>query len=187
MAPPSRKPRASAPSTRSGSRSAVHVASSSTACRRAAGSSRSGVMSLKPIPGSGKSGTSRTRVFRSIAVTRSLAGEPTDVAREEELGQLVRGLGERLEILEARAPALGVPRAERGRDERLEQPRLPVGGGAERTQVARGDSEARERLARLRDVGVRLRVEALAALDPRLEQAELLELPRALRADARPF
>ena len=38
-----------------------------------------------PIPGSGKSETSRTRVFRSIAVTRSLTGESTDVAREEEL------------------------------------------------------------------------------------------------------
>src|SRR5207237_120640 len=62
---------------------------------------------------------------------------------------------------------------------------LPVGRGAKGPQVARGDPEARERLARLRDLGVRLRVDALAALDPRLEQAELLELPRALRADAR--
>src|SRR5438552_5130753 len=115
-------------------------------------------MSLKPMPGSGKSGTSRTRVFRSIAVTRSLTGEFTDVAREEELGQLVRRLGERLEILDPGAAALGIPGAERRRDERLEQPRLSVGGRAERTEMPRRDSEPRERLARLRDVGVRLRV-----------------------------
>src|SRR5256714_4321110 len=142
-------------------------------------------MSLNPMPGSGKSGTSRTRVFRSIAVTRSLTGEFTAVAREEKLRKLVRRLGQRLEVFDPGTAALGVPRAERGRDERLEQPRLTVGGRAEGAQVTRSDSEAGERLARLRDVGVGLRVDALPALDPGLEQAVLLELPRARRGDAR--
>src|SRR5438094_455952 len=187
MAPPSRKPRASAPRTRSGCRSAVHAASSSTDCRSAIGSSRSGVMSLKPMPGSGKSGTSRTRVFRSIAVTRSLAGEFTDVPREEELGELVRRLRECLEVLDARAAPLRIPGAERRPDERLKEARLPVRGRPEGPQVAWSDPEARQGLARLRDVGVRLGVDPLPALDARLEQAELLELSRAGRFDTPPL
>ena len=90
IAAPSRNPRASAPRIRSGLRSAVHAASSSTACLSAAWSSRSGVMSLKPTPGSGKSGTSRMRVLRSItlwATTRRVyarcarGGAPTAPAR----------------------------------------------------------------------------------------------------------
>src|SRR4051794_30784856 len=39
----------------------------STACRKARGSARSGVMSLKTIPGLGKSGMSRMYLARSIA------------------------------------------------------------------------------------------------------------------------
>src|SRR5262249_27832635 len=40
------------------------------------------------------------------------------------------------------------------------------------------DAEAREAATCLRDLGVRLRIEPLAGLDPRLQQAELLQLAR---------
>jgi hypothetical protein len=60
IAAPRMNPRASAPSTRSGFFSAPHVESCSTVYASAAGSARSGVMSLKPTPGCGQSGISRT-------------------------------------------------------------------------------------------------------------------------------
>jgi len=44
--------------------------------------------------------------------------------------------------------------------------------------VARVDAEARQADARERDLGVALRVALLAALAPRFEQAELLQLLR---------
>src|SRR5206468_10650643 len=116
--------------------------------------------------------------------SRSLTGESTHVAPEEELGQLVRRLAHRLEILDAGAAPLGVARAQRGRDHGVQQPGLPVGRGAERAQVPRRDAVARQRLARCRDVGVVLGVDALPALDPRLEEAEFLQLARAARIDA---
>ena len=53
------KPRASAPSTMSGFSGRAKSASSPTACRNAAASATSGMMSLKTMPGFGKSGTSR--------------------------------------------------------------------------------------------------------------------------------
>ena len=137
-------------------------------------------MSLKPMPGSGKSGTSRIFDLRSI-----IRREPAHVAPEEQLGELLRRLPERLEVVDPGAAALRVPRAERRRDERLEQPRLAVGRRAERAQVPRRDAVARQRLARGGDVGVRLRVDALAALDARLEQPELLQLAGALAARCR--
>src|SRR5579871_1846818 len=60
------KPRASAPTTMSTLRGSAHAARSSTAWWSAAASARSGMMSLKTIPGLGKSGTSRMRVRRSM-------------------------------------------------------------------------------------------------------------------------
>jgi hypothetical protein len=93
---------------------------------------------------------------------------------------------ERLELAQALLAALGVPRAERGRDDGFEQARLPVGPGAERPEVPRGDPEPREPPARGRDLGVSLGVALLPVLRPRHEQAELLELARELVRDARP-
>src|SRR5439155_7228968 len=99
----------------------------------------------------------------------------------------VRRFRHRLQVLEPRAPPLGIPRAQRRGDERVEQARLAIGGRAERAQMTRRDAVAPQRLACLGNVGVRLRVEPLAALDPRLEQAELLELPGPPRFDPRAF
>jgi hypothetical protein len=58
-APPRMKPRASAAATTSTCRSRAKLAISPIACARASASSSSGVMSLKTIPGFGKSGMSR--------------------------------------------------------------------------------------------------------------------------------
>ena len=52
---------------------------------------------------------------------------------------------------------------EPGRDELLDERRLPPGRGEERPQVTRVDPEAREPGARRRDVGLALAVETLAA------------------------
>ena len=90
----------------------------------------------------------------------------------------MRGLGERSEVVEARAPALGVARAQRGKDECLQQPRLAVGRGAERAQVSRRDPVPGKPLARVCDLDVELGVW-------RLEQPELLELAHARPAHAR--
>src|SRR5690242_1776457 len=127
-AAPSQKPRASAPSTRSACRSVVQAASSPTAWRSASASRSSGEMSLKPTPGSGKSGTSRTRVMRSIAATaRRLIDQATDVAAQQQVRELLGALREPLEVTESFLATLGVPRAQGGRDHRLEQPALAVG------------------------------------------------------------
>ena len=148
------KPRASAPRTRSGCFCLTQSASSPIVCLSAAGSASSGVMSLNPTPGVGKSATSRIFVRRSSALTPTLAGRARRAARE-----LLRELGRA--DCRSRSPccaALGVAGAERRRDELLEQRRLAVGGRPERAQVPRVDAVARELRADRGDVGVGLRV-----------------------------
>src|SRR4051812_914686 len=185
IAGPSQKPRASAPSTRSAPRSRVQSASCPTACRSASGSSSSGEMSLKPTPGSGKSGTSRTRVVRSIPATRArLLHQVADVAPQQQVRQLLRALREPLQVAERGLATLGAPRAQGGAEHRLEQAALAVGRGAEGAQVPRFDPEARERLAGRRDLRVALGVDPLPILDARLEQPELLELAGSIGGDA---
>src|SRR5262249_25363837 len=170
-AAPSQKPRASAPSTRSAWRSRVHSASCPTACCSASASSSSGEMSLNPTPGSGKSGTSRTRVLRSITSTRArLLDQVPHVAPQQQIRQLLSALREPLEIAERGLRAPRARGAKGGPDHRLEQAALAVGRGAEGSQVPRRDPEACERLARRRDVGVALGVDPLPVCDARLEQ-----------------
>jgi hypothetical protein len=141
-------------------------------------------MSLKPTPGSGKSGTSRTRVVRSMATRGRLVHQSADVAAEEQVRKLLGALREVLQIAEGRLPPLCIPRPQRGRDHCLEQPTLAIGGRAEGAEVACADSESRERLARRGDVRVALGVDAMPFLDPRLEQSEVLELSRPIGRDA---
>ena len=83
----------------------------------------------------------------------------------------------------AAARRSSVARAERGRDDLLQQRRLAPGSGPEGAQVPRVDPVSRDLGARERDVGVALAVEPLATLDARCEQAEVLELPRELGRD----
>ena len=156
-------------------------------CASASASPSSGMMSLKTMPGLGE--------VRDVAASRR---EPSSMtyARADRLRQApaCRRSSRQKRSCEsscassasvcrsstAAAAALRVPRAQRRRDERLEQPRLAVGRRAERPQVARRDPEARQPPARVRDLDVRLAVEPLAALDARREQAEVLELAREL-------
>src|SRR5436853_2578459 len=175
------KPRASAPRTRSGSFVFPHAPRAAIVSRRASGSARRGMMSRKTTPFCGKSGTSRTLALRSTAM--SGRHQVPQLAPEEELRQLLRELGELLEVLHPRLPPLRVARAQGGRDDRLEQAGLAARGGAEGAQVARRDAELREPRARDRDVDVALAVELLALVGARLEEPVVLELARELAAD----
>ena len=78
-------------------------------------------------------------------------------APEEELRELLRERGERLEVLEPGRAALGVGRAERRRDDLLQEARRRgPRAGPERPQVARLDAVARQARAGLDDVHVAL-------------------------------
>src|SRR5439155_15499 len=101
------------------------------------------------------------------------------VAPEEKLLQLLRGLGEIVQLGEPGAAPLGVAGTEGGRDQRLEQAGLAVGGRAEGAEVAGRDPVAGEIAAGRRDVGVALEVEDLRDRNVR----ELGLQPVADRAD----
>ena len=111
-------------------------------------------------------------------------GEESQLTPEEEPRELLRRLGERLQVLEAGLAPLGVARSERGRDELLEQARLAPGRVAEGPQMPRVDPVLGELPAGGRDLRVAFAIEALPALDARREQAVLLERPRERRIDA---
>ena len=135
------------------------------------------------IPSVGKSGTSRIRLARSSSVIAlpprggraSAAAGPAPAPPRPGLSRSSSAAGAPLEVA----------RAQRGRDDLLEQRRLAPGRGAKGAEVPGVDPVPRDLGARERDVGVALAVEALAAFDPRREQAEVLELARELGRDAR--
>src|SRR5919197_892103 len=181
IAAPRMKPRASAPRTRWGSFVFAHAPSSSIVCRSASGSARSGMMSRKTTPFCGKSGTSRTLVLRSTAM--SGRDELPQLEPEEELRQLLRELGEVLEVLHPRLPPLRVAGAQRRRDDGFQQARLASRRGAEGAQVARRDAELREPRAGDRDIDVTLAVEPLALVRVGLQEPVVLELAGKLAAD----
>jgi len=134
-------------------------------------------MSLKTTPFCGKSGTSRTLAFRN---------ELSQLAPEEELRELLRELGELLEVLHPRLSPLWIAGAKGGRDDRLQQARLAGRGCPERPQVARRDAEVRELRAGNRDVDVALAVALLAVLRARLDEPVVLQLACELAADPGP-
>ena len=130
------------------------------------------MMSLKTIPGSGKSGTSRILAARSIVPSRHAAQLYAVRAR--------RGAGTgpgsaRRASAARRAPPAGARgSAPAGRrDHLLEQRGLAFGRGAERAQVPRRQPEARQLGARRGDVGVAFRVA------PRPRPARAARSPRA--------
>src|SRR5215471_11665603 len=106
-----------------------------TSCS-ASGSASSGMMSLKLIPGVGKSGTSRTSALRSAA-NRLRACDGAQVAPEEQLRELLSEPGERMEVVHPGLAPLGVTGAERRRNQLLDERRLAVGRSAEGAEVAR--------------------------------------------------
>src|SRR6202022_4548327 len=75
-----------------------------------------------------------------------------------------------------RATPLRVPRTERRRHERLDQPGLAARGRAERAQVARCHPEAGELGASGRDISIPLGVQTFAGLVATVKQSELVEL-----------
>jgi hypothetical protein len=114
-----------------------------------------------------------------------VACDLAQVAPEEELRELLGDFGEGLQLLNGRVAPLLAARAQRGRDELLQETGLAVRRCAEGAQVTRGDPEARELRAGDRDVDVPGGVELLASLSARLQKAVLLELPRQLARDGR--
>src|SRR3954470_21460151 len=182
---PSRKPRASAPmttSTSAGARAQRPV----TAASSPAGSASTGVMSLKPIPGCGKSGISRTRARRSTATAaRRLPDDLAQVPDEQQVLEVRRHRGEVLERLDRLLAALGVARAQRRGEDLLQQRRLAVGRGPERAQVAPADAVAGELGHRAHDLSLGLVVVLRAGAVLALDDAVVLELGDEPRIGAR--
>src|SRR3954447_15935373 len=182
---PSRNPRASAPMTTStfdGARAQRPV----TAASSPAGSASTGVMSLKPIPGCGKSGISRTRARRSTATAaRRLADDLAQVPDEQQVLQVRRHRGEVLERLDRLLAALGVARAQRRGEDLLQQRRLAVGRGPERAQVAPADAVAGELGHRAHDLALGLVVVLRAGAVLALDAAVVLERGDEPRVGAR--
>ena len=179
IAAPRMKPRASAPSTRSGLRCAAPVRQLLDRLRRAPrGSASSGMTSLKPTPGCGQSGTSRIFVVE-IHRAHAYATSRRRARQKRSCDSSWRASPSDCEVLEPGLPPLGIARAERGRDELLEQAGLAVGGRPERCAgaAARCRSCASRPQASAMSAS-RSRVALLPALDPRREQPELLELAR---------
>src|SRR4051812_6682981 len=182
---PSRNPRASAPmttSTSGGARAQRPV----TAASSPAGSASTGVMSLKPIPGCGKSGISRTRARRSTATAaRRLPDDLAQVPDQQQVLEVRRHRGEVLERLDRLLAALGVARAQGRREDLLQQRRLAVGRGPERTQVASADAVAGELGHRAHDLSLGLVVVLRAGAVLALDDAVVLELGDEPRIGAR--
>src|SRR5207245_5817065 len=103
----------------------------------------------------------------------------------QKLGQILRELGEGLEILQPGLTPLEVTRAQSRGDDGLEQPGLAVGRRPERAQVSRRGAELPEPLADDRHVDVALRIVLRAALDARGDQSVLLQLAGGLARDPR--
>src|SRR4051812_34820156 len=91
-------PRASAPTTRSQSFDLTQSASSSTVWRSASASASSGVKSLNPTPGVGKSSTSRIFERRSVTAHSLSQRHLAQVTPEEKRRQLARELRELLHV-----------------------------------------------------------------------------------------
>src|SRR3954452_14792902 len=180
---PSRKPRASAPMTTS-TAGGDSCASPVTAASSPAGSASTGVMSLKPIPGLGKSGISRISARRSAATGANgspnpppgLADDLAQVADQQQVLEVRRDRREVLERLDRLLAPLRVPRAQRRREDLLQERRLAVGRRAEHAQVASADAVARQLGHRAHDLALGLvevrHAGALLALD----DAVLLQL-----------
>src|SRR3954453_8248675 len=178
---PSRKPRASAPMTTSMSGGAT-PARPVTAASRPCGSARIGVMSLKPMPGLGKSGISRMRLLRRAE--GSLPNDLPQIPDQQQVLEVCRHRREVLERLDRLLAALRVARAQRRGEDLLQQRRLPVGRGPEGAQVAAAHTVAGE----LGDGADDLALGLVVVLRPRavlaLDDAVVLELGDQARVRA---
>ena len=140
--------------------------------------------SLKPTPGCGQSGTSR--IFDLQLHALSLRDELAEPAPEQALRR-ARARARRASGGRA-CPAAAAPGSASGARARSTASSRPASRSVDVRNVRRWrgrDAEAREPAADRGDLGVGLGVEPLAALDPRREQAVLLELARQPRARSR--
>src|SRR3954465_9260043 len=173
---PSRKPRASAPMTTSTRRSRARSASPVTAASSPSGEARTGVMSLKTMPGFGKSGMSRTSASRSTAMAGLSGDDLAQVADEEQVLEVRGEGGGVLERLDGLLAALGVARAQGRGEDLLQQRGLAVGAGAEGAQVAPADAVAGQLGDGAHDLALGLVVVLRPGADLALDDAVLLEL-----------
>ena len=107
------------------------------------------------------------------------------VAHEKQMLQVRRDRGEVLERLDGLLAPLGVARAQRRREDLLQQRGLALGGRAEHAQVAARDAVAGELGDRAHDLALGLVVVALAVAQLALDDPEVLELLHEPRLRAR--
>ena len=180
------KPRASGPSTRSGSFVFTQSASPRTVWPQRLGVGQERRDVLEPDARRREVlylTDARTQVDRRVV---SLGRYLSQVAPEERSRELCGQLSQLLQVAQGLRAAFGAPGAQLGRDELPEQRRLAACRRAEHAQVARSDAVAGKLGARRGHVDVGLRVALAAAGALRREQPEVLELLRELRRDPRP-
>src|ERR671916_1985384 len=113
------------------------------------------------------------------------AGDLAQVTDQQQVLEVRRDRRQVLERLERLLAALGIARAQRRREDLLQQRRLAVGGGAKHAQVAPADAVARELGDGADDLALGLVVVVLAGAQLALDDAVVLELLDELRARAR--
>ena len=164
----------------------AYSASPRTASASASASAISGVMSLKAIPGLGKSGISRISAAQLVALPRSAPGahQRTILRRSRISSRCLRWVATAARFSSASTASLRrsrVARAQRRREDLLQQVGLAVGGGAEHAQVAPADAVARELGDGGDDLALGLVEVAHAAAQLALDDAVLFELAHELR------
>src|ERR1044072_710989 len=115
-------------------------------------------MSLKTIPGLGKSGVARMGSSRRTPLARQLA----QIANQQQVLEVGRDRGQVLERLDRLLAALGIAGAQRRGKDLLEQRGLAVGRGAEDAQVAPPHAESLQLGHRADDLSLGVVVELLA-------------------------
>src|SRR3954453_18725583 len=91
---------------------------------------------------------------RALRGALHMLSYPAQVAQQDQLGELGAQRRQRLGLLEAGGPALGVPGPQRRREQLLQKALLALDRGVEGAQVARADAEAGERRGHRGDLGI---------------------------------
>src|SRR5712692_1880202 len=143
-------------------------------------------MSLKTIPGLGKSGMSRMYCLRSKSTSDSARNLP-QIPNEQQVLQMGRHGHEILEGLYCLLALLRVAGAQGRGEDLLKQCRLAVGRRAEHAQIAAADAVARQLGDRADDLALGLVVALHARTELALDHAVLLELAHELGIGVRVF
>src|SRR5436190_5160324 len=111
-----------------------------------------------------------------VAESAISVGDLAQVSHEQQVLEVRGDRREVLQRLERLLAALRVPRAQRRREDLLQQRRLAVGRGAQHAQVAPADAVAGELRDRADDLALGLVVVLRAGADLALDDAEVLQL-----------